>query len=101
MKKWTRFAIFGLAMAMTLVATPRANAAEIVVGVRIGRVVPRPAYVVVAPRPYYPYAYRPYPRPVVVVPAYVRPAPRYYYRGRVYPRPYAYHPHHGPRYFRR
>ena len=100
MKKWTRFAIFGLAMAMTLVATPRANAAEIVVGVRIGRVVPRPAYVVVAPRPYYPYACRPYPGRLWLFPRMFVPLPGItiadaYIRGRCI------HPHYGPRHFRR
>ena len=99
MKKWTLFAMLGLAAAMILATPSKANA-EVFVGVRIGRVVPRPGFVVaVAPRPYYPYGYRP--RPVVIVPAYVRRVPRFYYRGRVCPRPYAYRPYYGPRYFRR
>ncbi len=98
MKKWTILAMLLLAMVMTFAATPKANA-EVVVGVRIGRVVQRPGYVMVAPRPYYPYAY--YPRPVVVVPAYVRPVRRVYYRERWWPNRYAYRPYYGPRYFRR
>jgi hypothetical protein len=96
MKKWTILATLGLAVAMVF-ATPSKASAEVFVGVRVGRVVPRSAYVVVAPRPYYPYAYRP--RPVVVAPAYV--APGLYYRGRWRPRPYAYRGYYGPRYFRR
>ena len=96
MKKLTILATLSLAAAMVFAAPSKANA-EVFVGVRVGRVVPRPAYVVVAPRPYYPYAYRP--RPVVFTPAYV--APGYYYRGRWCPRPYTYHRYYGPRYFRR
>jgi hypothetical protein len=91
MTKWTILATLGLAMAMVFATTSKANA-EVFVGVQIGRVVPRPAYVVVAPRPYYPNVYRP--RPVVV-------APGFYYRGRWCPRPYAYRGYYGPRYFRR
>ncbi len=98
MKKWTILTMLGLAMAITVMATAKANA-EVVVGVRIGRVVPRPAYVVVVPRPYYRSAY--YPGPVVVAPGYVRPAPGFYYREHWCPRPYAYRRYDGPRYFRR
>jgi hypothetical protein len=100
MKKWTLFAMLGLAGAM-IFATPSKANAQVVVGVRIGHVVPRPGIVAVAPRPYYPYVYHPRPRPVVFVPPYVRPVSRFYYRGRVYPRPYGYRPYYGPRYFRR
>jgi hypothetical protein len=94
MKKQTILAMLALAVAMIFAAPSQANAG-VFVGVRVGPVVPR-GYVVVAPRPHYPYAY--YPRPVVVAP-YV--APGFYYRGRWCPRPYAYRGHYGPRYFRR
>jgi hypothetical protein len=98
MKKWTILATLSLAAAMVFATPAKANA-EVFVGVRIGRVVPRPAYVAVVPRPYYGYPYAYYPRPVVVAPAYV--APGFYYRGRWCPRPYAYRRYYGPRYFRR
>ena len=98
MKKWTMLAMLSLAVAMVF-ATPSKASAEVFVRVRVGRAVPRPAYVVVTPRPYYPYAY--YPRPVVFAPAYVRPVRGFYYRGRWCPRPHANRGYYGPRYFRR
>jgi hypothetical protein len=103
----TSKAIFsGLILAVAMiVAAPTKADAQVVVAVRIGPVVPRPAYVVVHPRPY-PYAYYPHPyaydrRPVVVAPVIVPRAAGYYYRGRWYPRPYAYRGYVGPRHFRR
>jgi hypothetical protein len=102
MKKGMIFSVLGLAIAM-IFATPSQANAQVFVGVHIGPVVPRPAYVVVQPRPYvYPYAYDP--RPVVVTPAYVAPVyvrSGYYYRGRWCPQPYGYRGYYGPRYFRR
>jgi hypothetical protein len=92
MKHKTLFAMLGLAVAMIFAAPSKANAG-VFVGVRVG---PRPAYVVVAPRPYR-YAY--YPPRVIVAPAYAGPG--FYYRGRWCPRPYAYRGFYGPRYFRR
>jgi len=97
MKKRTILAVLGLAVAMTL-AKPAKASAGVVVGVRVGPVVPRPGFVVVHPRPY-PYGY--YRRPVVFAGAYVPPVGGFYYRGRWCPRPYAYRPYYGPRYFRR
>ena len=97
MKKQIILAILGLAVVMVFAAPSKASA-EVVVRVQVRRVVPRPAYVVVAPRPYYPYAY--YPRPVVIAPRYVRPL-GFYYRERWCPRPYAYRGYYRPHYFRR
>jgi hypothetical protein len=86
--------LLGLAVAM-IFASPTKAGAEVYVGVNIGPVVPRPGYVVVAPRPY-PYSY--YRSRVVRVPVVVRPG--YPYRGRWYPRYYA-RRYYGPQYFRR
>lgn len=97
MTKRTIFWVLGLAIAM-MVATPSKANAQVFVAVHVGPVVPRPAYVVVHPRPY-PYAY--YSRPVVIARPYVRPVAGFYYRGRWCPRPYAYRGYAGPRYFRR
>jgi hypothetical protein len=99
MKNKTLLATLGLAVAM-IFAVPSKAHAGVFVGVRIGGplVVARPGYVV-APRPYYPYAY--YPRRVVIAPAFIPPPRRVYFRERFYPRPYAYRGYYGRRYFRR
>ena len=99
MTKRSVLAILGLAIALTLV-TPSKASAGVVIGVRVGPVVARPAYgyVVVHPRPYYA-------RPHFYAPAYVYPAKAYYggfYRGgRWYPRGYVSRAYAGPRAFRR
>ena len=91
MLKKTIIALLALVFAVLLVAPSTANA-QVVVGVGVGRVFPRPyGYVAVRPAPYV-IAPAPY-----VAPGYVYP---YAYAGPVvvgggwYPRPYA-HPYRG------
>jgi hypothetical protein len=88
--------LLGLAAAMIFAAPQKANA-EVFVGINIGPVVPRPGYVVVAPRPY---GYRYYPRPVYFAPPVVVRPYGGYYRQHWYPRPYA-RRYYAPHYFRR
>jgi hypothetical protein len=103
MTKRAIFAALSLAVAMVLAAPSKASAGVVVgVGVRVGPVVARPAYVVAHPRPY---AYGYYSRPVVVAPAYAPPVAGFYYRGRWCPRPYVSpyvnRGYYSPRYYRR
>lgn len=86
--------LLGLALAMVF-AFPTKASAEVYVGVNIGPVVPRPGYVVLAPRPY---AYRYYGPRFAPAPVVVRRG--YFYHGRWYPNYYA-RRYYGPRYFRR
>ncbi|HEY1263040.1 MAG TPA: hypothetical protein VGF06_05915 [Terriglobales bacterium] len=97
MKKSALLLMLGLGAALLLAAPSKANA-QVFIGVHIGPVAPRPAYVVVHPRPYPRVYYRPR---AVVAPVYVRPAPRFYYRERWYPRPVVYRRYVAPGCFRR
>lgn len=100
MMKNITLAVFGLAMALSLVSPSRANAG-VIVGVRVGPVVAGPVFVprpVFFPRPAYGYGYvAVHPRPYFYPHPYAY-APAYYHRfDRGWGRPYGYRGYWGRR----